>query len=202
MPIARAQLASRNEHESPIYFIVDQKEENEVNGHYILTYSEFLASPATERFIAVAIADSNARESLTEKCERDNLKAWTISALNNIIMDDVKIGSGSILSPFVTITSNVQIGKSFHANIYSYVAHDCIIGDFVTFAPGVKCNGNVTIGDHAYIGTGAIIRPGKKGTPLTIGEGAIVGMGAIVTKSIPPNTTVFGNPAKQLSKTK
>jgi acetyltransferase-like isoleucine patch superfamily enzyme len=51
-------------------------------------------------------------------------------------MDDVVIGDGAILSPFTCITSNVRIGKSFHANLYSYVTHDCIIGDYVTFAPG------------------------------------------------------------------
>lgn len=48
------------------------------------------------------------------------------------------------------------IGRSFHANIYSYVAHDCIIGDYVTFAPSVKCTGNVVIEDCVYIGTGAM----------------------------------------------
>ena len=53
-------------------------------------------------------------------------------------MDAVEIGDGAFLSPFVTVASNVQIGWHFHANLYYYVEHDCIIGDFVTFAPGVK----------------------------------------------------------------
>ena len=66
-------------------------------------------------------------------------------------MDDVKIGEGAILSPYVTLTSNISIGKFFHANLYSYVEHDCFIGDFVTFAPGVKCNGNVVIGDNTIM---------------------------------------------------
>lgn len=74
-----------------------------------------------------------------------------------MILDSNEIAEGAVLSPFVTITSNAKIGKHFHANIYSYVAHDCVIGDFVTFAPGVKCNGNVVIEDHAYIGTGLLL---------------------------------------------
>jgi acetyltransferase-like isoleucine patch superfamily enzyme len=95
----------------------------------------------------------------------------------------------------VTFTSNIKVGRCFHANLYSYVEHDCVIGDFVTFAPGVHCNGNVRIGDYAYIGSGAIIKQG-----LTIGRGATVGMGAIVTKDVPEGVTVVGNPARILEK--
>ncbi len=69
------------------------------------------------------------------------------SADNVVLMDQVELAEGSALSPFVTIGSNVKIGKCFHANLYSYVEHDCVIGDFVTFAPGVKCNGNIHIHD-------------------------------------------------------
>jgi sugar O-acyltransferase (sialic acid O-acetyltransferase NeuD family) len=115
-------------------------------------------------------------------------------------LDDVQVGEGAVLCPFVTLTSNVRIGKHFHANLYSYVEHDCVIGDFVTFAPGVKCNGTVHIEDHAYIGAGAVIKQGLPNAPLVIGRGAVVGMGAVVTKSVPPGVTVVGNPARPLSK--
>ena len=111
-------------------------------------------------------------------------------------MDDVTIGDGALLSPFVTITSNNQIGQYFHGNLYSYVEHDCKIGDFVTFAPGVKCNGNVVVEDHAYIGAGALLRQGKPGAPLRVGRGAVVGMGAVVLDDVPEYAMVVGNPAK------
>ncbi|HDX7809271.1 TPA: acetyltransferase, partial [Escherichia coli] len=132
------------------------------------------------------------------KCIREGIKPISIYSQNSVIMDDVLIGDGAILSPFTCITSNVRIGKSFHANLYSYIAHDCVIGDYVTLAPGVKCNGNVIIEDHAYVGTGAIIRPGTKTKPLVIGSHSIIGMGAVVTKTVPSGKTVFGNPAKIL----
>lgn len=54
----------------------------------------------------------------------------------------------------------------------------------------------MVIEDHAYIGTGAIIKQGEPGRPLIIGQGAVVGMGAVVTKSVVPGTTVMGNPAR------
>ena len=129
---------------------------------------------------------------------KNGIGILTVRANNTVIMDEVIIGEGAILSPFVTITSNIKIGKSFHGNLYSYIAHDCIIGDYVTFAPGVKCNGNVNISNNVYIGTGAIIIPGKKGKPISIGENSKVAAGAVVTKSVPDNVTVYGNPARIL----
>jgi maltose O-acetyltransferase len=49
----------------------------------------------------------------------------------------------------------------------------------------------VTIGDDVWIGTRAIVLPG-----VTIGTGAIVGAGAVVTKDVPENAIVAGNPAR------
>ena len=54
------------------------------------------------------------------------------------------------------------------------------------------------IHDHAYIGTGAIIKQGTPDKPVVIGAGAIVGMGAVVTRDGAPHTTVIGNPAKAM----
>jgi sugar O-acyltransferase (sialic acid O-acetyltransferase NeuD family) len=121
-------------------------------------------------------------------------------AENVVQLDDVELGVGAALCPFVTLTSNIRIGQHFHANLYSYVEHDCVIGDFVTFAPGVMCNGNVHIEDYVYIGAGAVIKQGSPSSPLVIGRGAIVGMGAVVTKNVPPGVTVVGSPARPLIK--
>ena len=68
----------------------------------------------------------------------------------------------------------------------------------MTFAPAVRCNGNIVIEDHAYIGTGAVIKQGRPDRPLVIGRGAVVGMGAVVTRDVPPGVTVVGNPARPL----
>ena len=93
-------------------------------------------------------------------------------------MDEVSISNGAIICPFVTLTSNITIGKNFHANIYSYIAHDCIVGDNVTFAPSVKCNGNVIIKDNVYIGTGAIIKQGKENNPIILGANSVISAGS------------------------
>ncbi len=200
MPLVRAQLLQTGCKTDRLVFVDDNSKAANVNGHQILTYGEFLACEADKRCVAIAIADSAIRQKLAEKLMVDGVELYLVKANNVVVMDQVEMAEGAILCPFVTLTSNITVGKCFHANIYSYVEHDCQIGNYVTFAPSVKCNGNVVIEDHAYIGTGAIIRQGKPGQPLVIGERAIVGMGAVVTKSVPAGVTVVGNPARPLIK--
>lgn len=191
MPLLRDNFSN---HPVRIVFIDDNaKSGSSINSIEVLTWSAFLKSSATKRSVCLGVADPRVRSTLARKCDTSGISVSGIIAPNVVIMDNVEIGEGACISPFVTLTSNIVIGRAFHANLYSYVEHDCVIGDYVTFAPGAKCNGNVTIGDFAYIGAGAIIRQG-----LTIGAGAVVGMGAAVTKDVPEGVTVVGNPARLL----
>jgi sugar O-acyltransferase (sialic acid O-acetyltransferase NeuD family) len=197
MPLARQQWAASGEPHN-LVFVDDEPLTAECNGHPILTYAEWLTQAASSRHISIAIARSAVRQQLVERCVADGVGFFEVRAANMVQLDDVKVGEGAILCSFVQLTSNIRIGQHFHANIYSYVAHDCVIGDYVTFAPGVMCNGNVVVEDNVYIGTGAVIKQGQPGQPLIIGSGAVVGMGAVVTKSVAPGETVVGNPAKLL----
>lgn len=200
MPVARQQL-QRLGVSAEIYFIDDSLQEQQiVNGHTALNYQSFKNLNAAQKFVLIAIANSQIREKLANQLFIDGIQLWTVQADNVVMMDNIEIDDGAALSPFVSITSNIKIGKCFHANLYSYVEHDCVIGDYVTFAPGVKCNGNIHIEDHAYIGTGAVIKQGTPDKPLVVGKGAVVGMGAVVTKSVPAGVTVVGNPARILEK--
>ncbi|MDC0424855.1 acyltransferase, partial [bacterium] len=57
-------------------------------------------------------------------------------------------------------------------------------------------NGPIRIEDGAWIGAGAIILAG-----VTVGRKAIVGAGAVVTRNVPPQAIVAGNPAKVIGRT-
>jgi len=196
MPLLRQQIASKGVATDRLVFVDDNPKAVSINGHRVMLYEEFLATTADEHHIVLSIANNRIREQLALRCGECGVKPLSVIAANVVMMDEIKLGEGAVLCPFVTITSNIVIGRYFQANIYSYVEHDCIIGDFVTFAPRVQCNGNVVIEDHVYVGAGAIIKQGHPDSPLIIGRGATIGMGAVVTKSVPAGATVIGNPAR------
>ena len=105
----------------------------------------------------------------------------------------------------------ITIGKNFYAN-YNLTILDTAkvtIGDNVFIGPNVNIyaathsldkerrNENlekgipVTIGNNVWIGGNVTILPG-----ITIGDNTVVGAGSVVTKDIPPNVVVAGNPCK------
>lgn len=104
----------------------------------------------------------------------------------------------------------MKVGKNNHgieACMLDY-AHCWLIevGDNVTFAPQVYLLAHdastqklinytkvakVIIEDNVFVGARALIMPG-----VTVGENSIVAAGSVVTKSVPKNTVVGGNPAK------
>ncbi len=200
LPLVREQI---NKSDSDIYFVVDDEyltEDRVLNKIEIISFEDFVKINNVKKYLTVGFSDTQRRIEVFKSCAENQIGLLDVKASNVIMMDNVLISEGFTLCPFVTITSDVKIGKGFQANIYGYVAHDCVIGDFVTFAPAVKCNGNVHIEDNVYIGTGVIIYPGKDNKPLKIGKGAVIAAGSVVTKDVPAGMTVFGNPAIEFTR--
>ncbi len=168
----------------------------ELNGLPVVGLTDAHADAA----ISIAIADAAVRRRIDAEMTAAGRSFVSIVAPSCVFRGPSQIGEGAILCDHVVITANVVIGRHFQANLFSYVAHDCVVGDFVTLAPRVCINGNTVIEDDVYVGTGAVLKQGTPDKPLRIGRGAVIGMGAVVTKDVPPGAVVVGNPARVMDR--
>lgn len=130
-----------------------------------------------------------------------SVKIWHPRQVN---IYDSEIGEGTKIASFVEIGRS-RIGKFCKVEAYAFIAPGTIIEDYVFVGPHASIQNDkypnllkpdwtpmpVTIKRGATIGGAAVILAG-----VTIGEKALVGSGAVVTKDVPPNIVVFGNPAK------
>ncbi len=189
-PLALAQGADG------VAFVTPEPVEAKVNGLPVIAQADLPDDMA----LAIPVADAAVRRRIDADLRAQGRRFVSIVAPTCILRGPSEIGEGAILCDHVVITANVVIGRHFHANLFSYVAHDCIIGDFVTLAPRASVNGNVLIEDDVYVGTGAVLKQGTPDKPLRIGKGAVIGMGAVVTRDVAPGAVVVGNPARPLER--
>ena len=133
------------------------------------------------------------------------------------------IGAGTRVWQFVVILPGARIGNDCNICSHCLIESDVVIGDRVTVKSGVQLWDGLRVGDDVFIGpnasftndrfprskqrpekyletvveqgasigAGAVVLPG-----IRIGSNAMVAAGAVVTRSVPPNAIVVGNPAK------
>lgn len=134
-----------------------------------------------------------------------------------------KIGERTKVWQFVVILSGATIGSDCNICSHVFIEDDVSIGDRVTIKSGVQIWSGITLEDDVFVGpnvsfsndnfprsknylnapektrvnkgasisAGAVILPG-----IEVGANAMVGAGAVVTKNVPPNAVVMGNPAR------
>ncbi len=116
-----------------------------------------------------------------------------------IIGNNVSIGTGSILERDVFIGDGVRIHSHVIIGEFTFIEEDAWVGPRVLITNSLhpkcpeskKCLKGPRIKRGAIIGGNAIILP-----DITIGERAFIGAGAVVTEDVPPESVVVGNPAK------
>lgn len=179
-----------------IYFIDDDQSQISkrfVNNFPIISYTDFKSLSSSNKKILISINDVNIKSKIYEKIINDKISLWNYIDNNSIIDDSNLSPNSSYFAPFTIVNNYTEIGHCFSCNIYSYVEHESKVGNFVTFAPGVKCNGNVVIEDNVYIGSGVIINNGNVDKKIIIGKNSFVSAGTIINKSVPQNSRIIGS---------
>ncbi|MCX9034087.1 N-acetyltransferase [Citrobacter portucalensis] len=143
-------------------------------------------------------------------------------------LSDVKsnsIGKGTRIWQYAVIFQGAKIGTDCNICAHTLIEDDVILGDRVTVKCGVYLWDGLRVGNDVFIGpcvsfandrypkskvypesflitviqNGASIGANATILPgITIGENCLVGAGSVVTKDVPPNAIVAGNPAKIL----
>lgn len=124
---------------------------------------------------------------------------------DNLIGNDVSIGTHSVIEHHVKIEDGVRIHSQAFVPEFTVLEEKCWIGPKATltnalhpFCPKVKeCLKGPRIKKGAKIGANVTILP-----DLTVGENSLIGAGSVVVNDIPANAVVAGNPARLIKKIK
>ena len=114
------------------------------------------------------------------------------------------------VGPFCEIQRDVLVGKNTRISSHSFICTGVTIGDNCFIGHGVmfindtygRCDSykeykdNNILPDKTAIGNNVRIGSNSTILPVSIGDNAIIGAGTVVTKDVPPNCTVYGNPGR------
>lgn len=111
------------------------------------------------------------------------------------ISDTASLGRGLVLNAESYLGPGVEVGEHVLVDSCVNISHDSSLKRGATVTPGATVAGGVVLNTDSYVGPGATIIE-----DVTVGEGAVIGAGAVVTDDVPSDTTVVGVPASPLDK--
>jgi sugar O-acyltransferase (sialic acid O-acetyltransferase NeuD family) len=162
-----------------------------VNGYPVLGDFQWLTEHSREVELVCAVGDTALRRRLTEQGLSLGARFCNVVHPSALLTPRVSISEGCVVSAGVIMTSRVRLGRHVHVNLASTLAHDVVVDDYATIAPGVRLSGNVHVGEGANVGTGATVIE-----KIHVGRWSVVGAGATVVREVPANATVVGCPAR------
>ena len=103
------------------------------------------------------------------------------------------LGEGTIVYPFVFLSSYVRVGDFCLFNAYSGCGHDAVIGDFSVFCPFAVVLGFGQLGEGCFLSTHAMLAPKKK-----LGRNVVVSANSSALRNAEDDTFICGVPGKNM----
>jgi sugar O-acyltransferase (sialic acid O-acetyltransferase NeuD family) len=141
----------------------------------------------------LAIGDPKIRRRLALRLAEAGHEWMSLVHPSAVIGENVQLGKGCIVCPHCMLSCDITLGNGVIVNAHSSIGHDVVVGDWTTISGHCELTGCCAVGEAAFFGCGSHVLP-----HVNIGDGAHVGAGSIVLQAVPPNTRVFGNPARSI----
>lgn len=144
----------------------------------------------------LGIGNSVARASVGRRVEQFGLEPATLIHPTVAQRSFVKIGAGTVIMTYSSISYDVVIGEHVVVHTLSTIGHDVVVGNFSSISARSCLSGRVKVGERVLVGAGTAVVPN-----VSIGDDTIIGAGSAVTKDIPPGVTAVGVPAMVIRST-
>jgi sugar O-acyltransferase (sialic acid O-acetyltransferase NeuD family) len=147
--------------------------------------------PKPDEKLVMSIFDPTLKKQFVKLLLKRGSKFYKLIHPSVIIGHNVKVGDGCIICPNCILANDTNIGDYVFINTSSTIGHDTVVGSFTSINGGVQITGDVKVGSECFFGVGSLVINKRN-----VGDRAIVGAGSVVIRSVRPDVTVFGNPAK------
>ena len=149
----------------------------------------------TDVSVIVAVGNNFIRTRIAARLGEYEIHFATVIDPSAVVASDAMVAPGSVIGPQAVIHTGAEVGNHVVVNAAAVVEHDSVLESGVTLSSGVTMAGRVYVEKNAFVATGATI-VGR----VRIGRAAIVGAGSVVTRDVPPETLVYGCPARVIRK--
>jgi sugar O-acyltransferase (sialic acid O-acetyltransferase NeuD family) len=147
--------------------------------------------PKADTEFFVAIGYNLTRQKVTLRLLEQQCQLATLIHPSAVVCQPNLLGAVSLICANAVVNIDSKIGMANIINTCASVDHDCLLGDFVHIAPGVRVAGGVTIGDSSFIGIGSVIIQSK-----IVGTCCILGAGSTLLCDLADHSVAVGSPAK------